>query len=94
MISFRGTVLRSSTLHIRGEYHQRLGTPSLVLRHPLLYSMYRHFYFQGVAQLVARTAGGREVASSSLVTLTITICIQRSPWWLLLFLGCYAILKV
>ena len=25
---------------------------------------------QGVAQLVARTAGGREVASSSLVTLT------------------------
>ncbi len=33
----------------------------------------RLFLYQGVAQLVARTAGGREVASSSLVTLTISI---------------------
>ena len=60
MVRFRGNVLRPPTLHIRGEYHQRLGRLWVFCTQ----------IFQGVAQLVARTAGGREVASSSLVTLT------------------------
>ncbi len=34
---------------------------------------------QGVAQLVARTAGGREVAGSSPVTLTIELFKKNSP---------------
>lgn len=34
---------------------------------------------QGVAQLVARTAGGREVAGSSPVTLTIELSKKTSP---------------
>lgn len=54
MIRFRGSVLRTPTLHLRGE-HQ---TPTV---------LFWAFMFRGVAQLVARTAGGREVASSSLV---------------------------
>ena len=39
-------------------------------------------YYRGVAQLVARTAGGREVASSSLVTPTIQE--ELSTWIALL----------
>ena len=35
--------------------------------------------YQGVAQLVARTAGGREVAGSSPVTLTIELFKKTSP---------------
>ena len=34
-------------------------------------------HYQGVAQLVARTAGGREVASSSLVTLTMHSAVTK-----------------
>ncbi|MDN5275334.1 MAG: hypothetical protein JWP06_1235 [Candidatus Saccharibacteria bacterium] len=58
MIHFRGNDLRTPTLLIRGEYQAS--------------EVYSGFYvYRGVAQLVARTAGGREVASSSLVTPTI-----------------------
>lgn len=51
-----GCPMRAPTLHLRGEYQ--------VLMVGTLLSL------QGVAQLVARTAGGREVAGSSPVTLT------------------------
>ena len=59
MTRYRGNVLRVPTLLLRGEYQA-----STVLNLGLLCS-------RGVAQLVARTAGGREVASSSLVIPTI-----------------------
>ena len=59
IVYLRGDVLRPPTLHTRGNI--------IVPRATLLGLS----YLQGVAQLVARTAGGREVASSSLVTLTI-----------------------
>lgn len=58
MAYFYGNELRAPTLLFRGEYRaSRLYLGLLG--------------FRGVAQLVARTAGGREVASSSLVTPTI-----------------------
>ena len=44
MISFRGTVLRPSTLHICGEYHHRLGHPFLVLLGTYLYTNRRWFF--------------------------------------------------
>lgn len=56
MIHSRGSVLRAPTLHLRGGY--QASTAALL---GLL------CFLRGVAQLVARTAGGREVASSSLV---------------------------
>jgi hypothetical protein len=55
MVYFRGSVLRAPTLHTRG-ISKRLGR---VLGFRVI--------SRDVAQLVARTAGGREVASSSLV---------------------------
>ena len=42
-------------------------TVTISSRHAIVW---RAFIYRGVAQLVARTAGGREVASSSLVTPT------------------------
>ncbi len=56
MTDVRGRQLRAPTLRVRGELIS-LGVSEV-------------FHFQGVAQLVARTAGGREVAGSSPVTLT------------------------
>lgn len=53
MIHFCGNVLRAPTLHFCGEYQ------ALVVAWVLGIGMWR--------SLVARTAGGREVASSSLV---------------------------
>ena len=58
MTCFRGSRLRAPTLQYAGEYQNADGK----------------FWgpeYRGVAQLVALTAGGREVASSSLVTPTI-----------------------
>lgn len=52
MIRFRGNGLRAPTLHICGEYR------ASVLALGFMYN-------RDVAQLVARTAGGREVAGSS-----------------------------
>ena len=46
-------------------------------RHQLCYNERR---CRGVAQLVARTAGGREVASSSLVTPTIESTLKPTSW--------------
>jgi hypothetical protein len=57
MIHFRGNDLRTPTLLICGEYQASEVYSGLL-------------DYRGVAQLVARTAGGREVASSSLVTPT------------------------
>lgn len=59
MIHFRGNDLRTPTLLICGEYQ---ASP--------VYSGILRLLYRGVAQSVARTAGGREVASSSLVTPT------------------------
>lgn len=61
MICFRGNILRRPTLHIRGEY-QALW---YVLGRKLLIGMWR--------SLVARTAGGREVAGSSPVIPTMSL---------------------
>jgi hypothetical protein len=57
MIYSRGSNLRTPTLHLCG------GISSVD-------SGSGHFVYRGVAQLVARTAGGREVAGSSPVTPT------------------------
>ena len=61
MIHLRGGDLRLTTLLLSGEYQ--------TLRHRLGILLW--LTLQGVAQLVARTAGGREVAGSSPVTQTI-----------------------
>ena len=77
-MQLRGATLRSSTLHLRGEHHL------VKVTRPGYYetkAMGLYFFYQGVAQMVARTAGGREVASSSLVTLTMklsTVLCQKS----------------
>lgn len=57
MIHFRGNVLRAPTLHIRAGNIKYSDSTGL-------------FVYRGVAQLVARTAGGREVAGSSPVVPT------------------------
>lgn len=57
MITVRGRCLRAPTLRVREGTH-------------LPRSLGGFYLPQGVAQLVARTAGGREVAGSSPVTLT------------------------
>jgi hypothetical protein len=57
MIRFRGSDLRAPTLQLRGE-RQRLGYALGLLGRKII-GMWR--------SLVARTAGGREAASSNLV---------------------------
>jgi hypothetical protein len=61
MIRDRGRELRAPTLHYAG-----------IIKRRGWYLGLHDTHFRGVAQLVARTAGGREVAGSSPVTPTMS----------------------
>lgn len=58
MVCFRGSRLRAPTLHIAGNIKR------------LMTVLWGIMFYRGMAQLVARTAGGREAAGSSPVTPT------------------------